>query len=276
MKKELHLNLGKDIIREYNEKGASVLRQCVNQKWIEKLRKAIEKDISNPGPFVHCYKAENGAGAFHGNLRTWENDLSLKSFCFESALPELASKLMESKYINLFYDQLFIKEPETLNRTRWHNDQPYWPIRGWKVMSFWIALDPVDNSRGALEFISGSHRWNRWFQPEAFGDTERKNTYEINPNYEPIPDIESARGDYNIISWELEPGDVYIFHGLTVHGSGGNRSNNIRRRGYAVRYTGDDVVYDTRKGTNEHLCSKIHKNGALLNSEQYPNVFSIN
>ena len=46
MKKELHLNLGKDIIREYNEKGASVLRQCVNQKWIEKLRKAIEKDIS--------------------------------------------------------------------------------------------------------------------------------------------------------------------------------------------------------------------------------------
>jgi len=276
MKKELHLNLGKDIIREYNEKGASIIRQCVSQKWLEKLRRAIEKDISNPGPFVHSYKAENGTGAFHGNLRTWENDTSFKSFCFESALPELASKLMESKYINLFYDQLFVKEPGTLNRTRWHNDQPYWPIRGWKVMSFWIALDPVDNSTGALEFISGSHRWNRWFQPEAFGDTEDIHTYEINPNYESIPDIESARGDYDIISWELEPGDVYIFHGLTVHGSGGNRSTNFRRRGYAVRYTGDEVVYDIRLGTNEHLCSQIHKNGVPLNSEQYPTVFTLN
>lgn len=263
-------------MHEYNEKGASVIRQCVNQKWVRKLRKAIEKDISNPGPFVHSYKAENGAGAFHGNLRTWENDSSFKSFCFESALPELASKLMESKNINLFYDQLFIKEPGTLNRTRWHNDQPYWPIRGWKVMSFWIALDPVDNSSGALEFISGSHRWNRWFQPEAFGDTEGIHSYEKNPNYEPMPDIESARGDYDIISWALEAGDVYIFHGLTVHGSGGNTSGNIRRRGYAVRYTGDDVVYDTRLGTNEHLCSPIHKNGAPLNSEQYPTILSLN
>ena len=57
----------------------------------------VEKDITNPGPFVHSYESENGAGAFHGNLRTWENDLTFKSFCFESALPELASKLMESR-----------------------------------------------------------------------------------------------------------------------------------------------------------------------------------
>ena len=97
------------IKREYNEKGATLIRQCVSQKWIEKLHRAVEKDITNPGPFVHSYESENGAGAFHGNLRTWENDLTFKSFCFESSLPELASKLMESKYINLFYHQLFGK-----------------------------------------------------------------------------------------------------------------------------------------------------------------------
>ena len=26
-------------------------------------------------------------------------------------------------------------------RTRWHNDQPYWPVRGRQVLSFWIARD---------------------------------------------------------------------------------------------------------------------------------------
>ena len=36
---------------------------------------------------------------------------------------------------------------------------------------------------------------------------------------------------------------------MTVHGAGGNLRSDVRRRGYTVRYCGDDAVYDTRKGT---------------------------
>ncbi len=77
---------------------------------------------------------------------------------------------------------------------------------------------------------------------------------------------------YDIISWDLEPGDVYVFHGLTVHGAGGNATINRRRRGYTVRYTGDDIVYDTRSGTNNHLRNTALKDGDALDSEQYPVV----
>jgi hypothetical protein len=137
-------------------------------------------------------------------------------------LPELAAEILASEKINLLYDQLFVKEPKTPNRTRWHNDQPYWAMRGWQVLSFWIALDPVDKQNGALEFIPGSHRWGRWFQPEIFGKGAGIEQYERNLDYEPMPDIESARERYEIISWDLSPGDVYVFHALTVHGAGGN------------------------------------------------------
>ncbi len=257
-------------LEAYQKDGAVVLRGIVNAQWRSRLEAAIEQDIQHPGPFYHGYTPESGRGQFHGNLRLWEHDADFRDYCFHSPLPALAQQFFASSKVNLLYDQLFVKEPDTGNRTRWHNDQPYWPIRGWQVISFWVALDPITLDNGALEFVRGSHRWGRWFQPERFGDTSGHGDYERNPNYEPMPDIESARQDYDIVSWELDPGDVYVFHGLTVHGAGGNQRHDVRRRGYTVRYTGDDVVYDTRPGPNANLHHPTLADGDALDSDQYP------
>ena len=157
-------------------------------------------------------------------------------------------------------------------RTRWHNDQPYWPIRGRQVLSIWLALDTTTAENGRVEFVRGSHLWNRWFQPEPFGKTGAITHYESNPDYEDIPDIEAARDQYEIISWDLEPGDAYVFHAMTVHGAGGNRLPDRRRRGYTVRYTGDDVVYDERIGTSKPLHCATLADGDVLDSEQFPRI----
>ncbi len=268
-----HEQLPSQLISRFRTDGVVVARQCVSDRWLKALAGAVEADIESPGPFFHGYQSDNNQGRFHGNLRLWVHDATFREFCFTSPLPGLAAQFLQSQKINLLYDQLFVKEPNTHNRTRWHNDQPYWAMRGWQVLTFWIALDPVTAESGALEFIPGSHRWGRWFQPEAFGETQGQNRYEINPDYEPIPDIQSQREDYRFISWDLEPGDAYVFHGLMVHGAGGNLRGDRRRRGYAVRYTGDDVVYDTRPGTNEYLRSEKHSDGDLLDSEHYPVVW---
>ncbi len=234
--------IGNAEVCAFEEDGAIVLRGVISPEWIEKIATAIDRDIADPGPFVHAYPAKDGSGKFHGNLRIWENDPVFHEFCASSPLPALAARLLRSETVSLLYDQMFVKEPGTTNPTRWHSDQPYWPIRGWQVLSFWISPDPVTADSGALEFVRGSHRWDKWFQPERFGDTTSHGDYERNPDYVKIPDIDTARGDYDIVSWDLEPGDAYVFHGLTVHGSGGNLRGDVRRRGYTVRYTGDDVV----------------------------------
>lgn len=44
-----------------------------------------------------------------------------------SSMDERANK------VNIFYDQLLIKEPGTVKRTPWHYDMPYWPLVGWQV-----------------------------------------------------------------------------------------------------------------------------------------------
>jgi len=255
----------------YERDGVVALRQVVDAEWRERLAAAIEDDIRRPGPYYHGY-ATAGAGRFHGNLRLWEHHPTFREFCLNSPLPEIARQLLGSRKLNLLYDQLFVKEPGTANRTRWHNDQPYWAVRGWQVLSFWIALDRTTLETGALEFVRGSHHWRRWFQPEAFGRNAAQDEYERNPDYEPMPDIDTARGQYDIVSWTLEPGDVYAFHGLTVHGAGGNTTSHQRRRGYTVRYTGDDAVYDARPGTNVHLRNPDLSDGQPLDSRQYPGI----
>lgn len=257
-------------IDAYNNDGVVALRGLINSADLKKLRDAVEDDIREPGPFFHGYESDEGK--FHGNLRLWEAHEAFRNMCLNSELPEIARAFFDARKINLLYDQLFVKESSMTQRTRWHNDQPYWPVRGWQVLSIWIALDRTTAENGRLEFIGGSHKWDRWFQPEVFGKTAAINQYERNPEFEDIPDIEADRENYDIISWDLEPGDVYVFHGLTVHGAGGNSLPEGRRRGYTIRYTGDDVKYDIRPGLSQPLVCADLAQGDSLDSERFPVV----
>ena len=260
-------------IQTFNRDGAIVLRNQLSSAWLQRIEEAIERDIAKPAPFFHGYVATGGSGRFHGNLRIWETDPDFREFCLHSNLPELAANILGCDRINLLYDQLFVKEPSTPNTTRWHNDQPYWPIRGRDVVSFWMSPDGVSKDSGSLEFISGSHKWGMMFQPERFGDTAAHDDYERNPDYVDMPDIDASRDDYDIISWDLNPGDIYVFHAMTVHGAGGNLRSDARRRGYAVRYVGDDIRYDARPGTNEHLRSVDYADGDVLTGPRFPQAW---
>ncbi|NKB56406.1 MAG: hypothetical protein GKS00_08725 [Alphaproteobacteria bacterium] len=119
----------------FDRDGAVVMRDVIDASWRARLQAAIDRDIADPGPFVHGYDTADGKGRFHGNLRIWENDPDFRALCLESHLPALAAQFFDSEKVNLLYDQLFVKEPGTENRTRWHNDQPYWAIRGWDVLA---------------------------------------------------------------------------------------------------------------------------------------------
>ena len=266
------ISLGSEIISKFENDGVVLLKNLISDRWQNLLKEAIEEDIKKPGPHYHAYETEGGKGHFHGSMRIWEHNHGFRDYCLKSPLPSFAALLLNTKKVNFFYDQLFVKEPETTNRIRWHNDQPYWPIRGWPVISFWIALDPISKENGAMEFIKGSHLWNKWYQPENFAPGVSK-PYEQNPEFEKIPDIESNRDEYDIVSFDMNPGDLLAFHALVVHGSGGNHSRKLRRRGYAVRYTGEEVFYSKHKGSHLGLRNPELDDGDVLDCNQYPVVW---
>ena len=242
-------------LRAFERDGAVVLRNVVSEHWLPGLRNTIDQ----------CFSAEEWYFHF---IYVWQREPLLADFCFNSPMAQVASQLLKTNKVNLFYDQIFVKDPGPApERTEWHNDMPYWPVRG-SAMSLWLALDEVNEQTGSLEFIKGSHLWNRWF--DIIGPNE---PIERNPTFEQMPDFDAQRDEHEILSWDMEPGDVLAFHAMTVHGAHANRRENFRRRGYALRFTGADATYCEEPGPVERFCNPNLKHGMPLDSDMYPVAF---
>ena len=82
-------------------------------------------------------------------------DPDFAEFCLRGPGVDIAQAMLRASRVNLLYDQLFVKEVGADHPTRWHNDQPYWPVSGRDVVSIWVALDPTDADNGRLEFVRG-------------------------------------------------------------------------------------------------------------------------
>jgi ectoine hydroxylase-related dioxygenase (phytanoyl-CoA dioxygenase family) len=128
----------------------------------------------------------------------------------------------------------------------WHHDQPYYFVDGRQVCSIWMPLDPVPLET-AVKFVRGSHNWGRWYAPRYFVDG--KDYYDAaGAGFESMPDIEAEPARFQLLSWEMAPGDCIVFHALTIHGAPGNPSLQNRRCAYATRWMGDDARFGERKG----------------------------
>ena len=253
--------VSKDQIATFERDGAVLLRAAIDDEWLDCLRGAVEHEL------------EHSEGFFSRRL-LWRSDPDFARFCRESTAPRIAAELLATAKVNLFMDQLFAKAPDTGTRTGWHNDLPYWPIQGWQVLTTWVALDPISEENGALEFIRGSHAWNRRyqpFQPDFHGGAVQFKGAK-GEVYDPLPDFEAERDRYDIVSWDMQPGDLIAFHSMTVHGATANVSAERWRRAYAIRYTGEDVRY-YEPATNEWLYNPALQNGEVLDSEMYPVVY---
>jgi ectoine hydroxylase-related dioxygenase (phytanoyl-CoA dioxygenase family) len=265
-----------DDIANLQRDGAAVLRGVVPLDWIERMREAIALELSGGSPTAAEYGRE--AGRFYGDVFTWLRNPVFREFACHSPLPALAAQLMGSRRANLFYDQLFVKEPGSVERTPWHQDLPYWPVAGQQVVSIWVPFDRAGPDNGVVSYIQGSHLWGRTFRPKAFDDANA-GAFAASP-YEAMPDIDRENGRHRFLSWSLEPGDVLVHLGLTVHGAAGNRSTADRRRALAVRYTGDDARYDPRPGTFMDM-EKVRANipapgleaGAPMGGPLFPQVW---
>lgn len=257
-----------DDCRHFDEDGIVCLRGAFSKEWVELLRQAAEESMQAPGELHAELAAERQEkGRFFHDTFIWQRNATCKRFVFESAAARIAAQLMQSQKINLFFDQWLIKEPGTETETPWHNDMPYWPIDGRQICSVWVALDPVRTETGAVQYVKGSHRRGEKYKPASFSGGDQ-----YKEDLPPVPDIEGNRDQYDIIAYDLEPGDCTVHHGFLVHGSPGNSSSSLRRRAYVSRWTGDDVVFHPRDGIQEMPTFPGIAPGGPLDSDLWPRI----
>ena len=212
-----------------------------------------------------------GAGEFFYGSAGWLMQKGVREAALDSTLPATVTHLLQSEYLNFWEDTTFVKIPQTGQRTPFHQDLGYFQIAGSKCCIVWIPLDPANAKNGTMEYIRGSHLWGKTYAPNPFVSQSPE---PLSP-HERLPDIEANRDNYDIISFDVEPGDIIIHDVLTVHGSGGNTSNDAMRRAVSFRYCGDDVTYFDRPGAipQPYFQGIDMEDGQSLLCKDYPLVW---
>ncbi|BCF93214.1 phytanoyl-CoA dioxygenase family protein [Paraburkholderia largidicola] len=231
-----------ELIADFRRDGAVCIRQLFTEDEIALLREGIEHNLAQPSPRAKVASRPDDPGWFFEDFCNWQDNDAYRRFIDGSAAPAAAGALMGGETVRLYHDHLLVKEPNTRQRTPWHQDQPYCNISGSQNVSMWIPVDPVSRE-STLEFVAGSHL-GPWLMPRTFMDNQAK--WFPEGTLADLPDIESNRAAYPIIGWALEPGDLVCFNMLTLHASGGV-GGNTRRRAFSVRFIGDDVRHAPRR-----------------------------
>jgi ectoine hydroxylase-related dioxygenase (phytanoyl-CoA dioxygenase family) len=229
-------------IAAYARDGAVCLRGAFATAWLDLLAAGVERNMADPSPDGCRYTPEGAPGGFYDDYCNWQRIAEYRRFIFDSPAAGIAGRLMGSREVRLYHEHVLIKEPGTREKTPWHDDQPYYGVDGDQLCSIWLPLDPVPRA-ACPEFVAGSHRWGKLFLPRKFADDR---DYDFGDAFERVPDIDARRPDYDILSWDLAPGDCIVFHMRTVHGAPGTETLTTRRRGFSTRWLGDDAVFAVR------------------------------
>ena len=128
------MKVAAETIAEYQANGAVALRG-VFKDWVEVLRAGIARNMAEPSADVKIYQGKDGGGRFFGDYCNWDRIPEYRDFIFKSPAADIGRQLMGSKTARLFHEHVLVKEASAGVATPWHQDQPYWPVKGWQIYS---------------------------------------------------------------------------------------------------------------------------------------------
>ncbi|WP_397543539.1 phytanoyl-CoA dioxygenase family protein [Roseovarius salis] len=158
--------------------------------------------------------------------------------------------------ILIWSTEFFIKEPGTKSVVSMHQDLTYWGFGAVEnLVTAWIALSPATPQSGCMDFVRGSHR-NPILPHE---DTDDENN--LLSRGQEIR-VEVAQEDR--VPAILQPGQVSLHHGLMIHGSGPNSSDD-RRIAVAVRFCSPEIAQQVAEKDYAILARGADRTGNFIN-----------
>lgn len=127
-------------------------------------------------------------------------------------LVNLANKILNEK-TQPQWVQLFAKPAKVGLAAPPHQDNYYWNIKDCKTVTMWVALDYVNKKNGALYYYTKSHLKGRLNHEASYAKGTSQTVKKSILN-------KLSKKDKFTISGS--PGDMFIHHGYTVHGSSKN------------------------------------------------------
>jgi phytanoyl-CoA hydroxylase len=199
----------------YRENGYLLVKAVFGPEEVEALRDGVDRIL------------ERAAGSGADRNHAWagsDQQLVLKGFhdlpyhdaVFLRAVsqPRLVAALVEAigPNVQLHHTKMLVKPPENGAPFPMHQDYPYFPHARHTVVAASVHLDDTDEENGCLHVLPASHLKG------PLDDTGESHALD----HAEYP-LEAG------VAVTAEAGDVLLFNYLTIHGSGVNRSDRVRR-----------------------------------------------
>ncbi len=137
--------------------------------------------------------------------------------------------------ILVYAAEFFIKEPRTRQIVSMHQDLTYWELGATEqLVTAWIALSPSTPASGCMDFMRASHK-----NPIL----PHEDTFDENNLLSRGQEVRVDVAPEDKVPIEIHPGQMSLHHGLTIHGSGPNTSDD-RRIALVVRYCTPEVAQE--------------------------------
>jgi hypothetical protein len=253
-------------VRSYEERGfwisGDVIPQALLNDAAEAARRWYDGERDAVLPFSDGFsrwKPSDGPDVVRNDEFVSLQSRGIARLALHSVIGEIAARLARTTQIRLLDDQLIYKpaakDPAT-TAIGWHADSAYWPTcSSNRLLTAWIPFQDMDDEKGTLMVLDGSHRWSRAGDSRFFKDTD-------------LDGVEARLSREGFaaprVPLRLRRGQVSFHHGFTLHASLPNRSG-APRLALAVHLQDRDNRYVPRRGRNgerlqifdEKLCRRL-------------------
>ena len=230
-----------EISTQYRNDGVVCIPAALDSTALSLALRCFEWSVNHPTPSA-CTFYNSDKAEFYQDLGHPEGALAYQELLENSPIADFVAALWGAENVWFLYEQIFVKQGEKTRRTPWHQDTSYLALDGNQVAVAWISFDAVDADH-SLEFVRGSHA-GELYNGSAF-DPEDDTAPIYSQGLTRLPDIEANRSAWDIVSFDVTPGDIVFFHPSTLHGGAATESGR-QRRTLSLRFFGDDAVYAQR------------------------------
>ena len=217
--------------------GVVCLKGALAPAAFAEVEAAVDWSLANPSPTAVNFYPKEPARFFE------DRGYNHSQLVRDVGLDSMVAALWGVDRLWYLGEQLFLKDGGASRRTPWHQDTSYLRMQGAQLVACWISLDPLPKEH-CLEFVRGSHKGVLYNGSAFAADDDTAPLYKRS-KLPRLPDIQAGREAFDILAWDVDPGDVIVFHLGALHGGAGT-APGLRRRTVSLRFLGPDVVFDGR------------------------------
>jgi ectoine hydroxylase-related dioxygenase (phytanoyl-CoA dioxygenase family) len=206
---------------QFHELGYFVLENVFTLAEMEALASHIEAHHRRHEARLQEVGVEgiSRAGEISFTSHLAEQDEAIRAFCQRPEFVAIATTLLGPD-VDLYWNQSVFKGPECEKQFPWHQDDGYTPVTPSPYLTLWLALNDATPENGCISVLPGSHKRGlvaHYRTPIGLVCHE-------------LDDPDQG------VQVPVKAGSMAVFQSLTMHKSGVNRSQGMRKA-YIIQYS---------------------------------------